>query len=53
MTRFAEDSSEAGRFDHVPPNVAQHDLWRQIIDPAVGIGAFMRPMPPELIILHG
>jgi hypothetical protein len=47
----AEDPSEAGRFDRAAPDVAPNDLWRQIIDPALGIHAFMRPMRPKLIVL--
>src|SRR5262249_10890450 len=30
----------------------QHDLWGEIIDAALGILAFMRPMAPKLIIPH-
>jgi hypothetical protein len=31
--------------------VTQDDLGRQIIDPAFGIRAFVRPRPPKLIVL--
>ena len=48
----AEDPSEAGRFDLAAPGVAQNDRWRQIVEPPLGIGAFVGPMAPQLIILH-
>ena len=48
----AEDPSEAGRFDRAAPGVAQNDFWRQIIEPPLGIGGFVGPMAPKLIILH-
>jgi hypothetical protein len=48
----AEDAPEAGRFDDTAPGMAQDDLWRQIIHPALGISTFMRPMAPELIVRY-
>ena len=48
----AEDPSEAERCDRTAPSIAQDDFRRQIIDPAVGIRAFVRPMAPKLVIVH-
>jgi hypothetical protein len=48
----AEDPPETGRLDTAPPGVAQDDLRRHIVNPALGIGALMGSMAPELIIVH-
>ena len=47
----AEDPPEARRFDSAATGVAEDDLGRQTVDAPLGIGMFMRPMPPALIVL--
>jgi hypothetical protein len=47
----AEDPSEADRCDRAAPGVARHGLWREIIDPALGLRACMRLMAPRRIVL--
>jgi hypothetical protein len=47
----AEDPPEARGFDHAAPGVPQDDRGRQIVDASLGIGAFVHPMAPELIVL--
>jgi hypothetical protein len=41
-----------GRVRPRGPGVARDDLGREIIDTALSLRAFVRPMPPELIVLH-
>jgi hypothetical protein len=47
----AEDPPEARGFDGAAAGIAQNHLGGQVVDPPMGISAFVRPMPPELIVL--
>jgi hypothetical protein len=47
-----EDASETARFDETPPGIGQDDFRRHVVEPPLGVLTFVRPMAPELIILH-
>ena len=47
-----EDPPEAGRFNGGPPGIAQDHLWGQVVHAPLGVQTFVRPMAPELIVLH-
>src|SRR4029450_3860157 len=48
----AEDPPQANGINSPPSGLTQNDFGRHIVDPALGIGSFVCPMPPKLIILH-
>jgi len=47
-----EDPAQADGVHGTPFGLAQNHLRGQIVDPSLVIGPFVRPMAPELIILH-
>jgi hypothetical protein len=47
----AGNPPEAGQLDASTPGVPQDHLWREVVNAPLGIGVFVRPMAPELIVL--
>ena len=47
-----EGALQATRLDRSPLGMAEHHLRRQVEDAPLVIGAFVGPVPPELVVLH-
>ena len=47
-----EDAAEAAGVHGAPFGIPEHHLRCEIVDPALRIPACMRPVPPELVIVH-
>ena len=47
-----EDAPQAVHLDHSSRGMTKHDLWRHIVPPSLVILTYVRPMPPEPVIVH-